>query len=160
LLVSLEGIENIDTASISDLYFSENFALSDCAAKSICAYLAKPDAVVTIENNKEGCNSRDEVKEACAKVSVKSQFHSEVFPIYPNPSTGSFTFEFYLHEPSRVFLAVHNNLGQIMAILLDKSLMSGEQKVIWNAEGLPAGIYYCRLQAGEQISSAKIVKMK
>jgi hypothetical protein len=67
-LISLVGIGNIDTVSISDLYISENSSLSTCEVKSICAYLAKPDGIVTISENAPGCNSREEVKKACATV--------------------------------------------------------------------------------------------
>jgi hypothetical protein len=67
-LISLKGLENIDTTSISSLYISENSLLSTCEVKSICAYLAKPDGTVEISLNAPGCNSKEEVKKACAAV--------------------------------------------------------------------------------------------
>jgi len=36
----------------------------------------------------------------------------------------------------------------------------GEQKVQWNAEGMPAGMYYFRIQAGEMAGVGKMVLMK
>ena len=35
----------------------------------------------------------------------------------------------------------------------------GEQQVKWNAEGLPAGIYYYRIQTGTQVGSGKMILM-
>jgi hypothetical protein len=34
----------------------------------------------------------------------------------------------------------------------------GKQKVVWNAENLPAGIYFYRIQAGKEVGGGKIVK--
>jgi hypothetical protein len=45
-------------------------------------------------------------------------------------------------------------------MLADGLLASGSHQVFWNTGNLPAGIYYCRLQAGERIVSNKIVKTK
>jgi hypothetical protein len=69
-LVSLQGLNNIDTASISSLYISENPSLSNCEVKSICAYIVKPDAIVDISVNAPGCNSKEEVKKACETVCI------------------------------------------------------------------------------------------
>jgi hypothetical protein len=79
---------------------------------------------------------------------------------YPNPFTGSTTFSYKLPESKQVHLQVFNNLGLLVAEPVNEFQQNGEHKMIWDAEDLPEGIYYCRLQAGEQISSVKIVKIK
>jgi hypothetical protein len=38
--------------------------------------------------------------------------------------------------------------------------LKGTQQVQWNAEGLPAGIYYYRIQAGEQVGTGKMVLVR
>jgi hypothetical protein len=63
-------------------------------------------------------------------------------------------------EPSLVTLHVFDSFGRLVAEPVNAFQQNGDQKVSWNAEGLPAGIYYCRLQAGDQINSVKIIKMK
>lgn len=78
---------------------------------------------------------------------------------YPNPSPGQFTVEFYLQQPSIVNLVVHNNLGQVVETIADGMLTSGPHQVFWNSGNLPAGIYYCRLQAGNKVVMNKIVKI-
>jgi hypothetical protein len=65
-----------------------------------------------------------------------------------------------LNESSQVKLQIFNNLGLLIAEPLNEFQQNGEQKVNWNAKGMPAGIYYCRLQAGEQVRSVKIIKME
>jgi hypothetical protein len=160
LLASLQGLEKIDTASISSIYIGENNSLSHCEVKSVCDFLANPAGNYDIELNKPGCNSPEEVYEACTATSAEKLTASPEFTIYPNPSNSQFTFNFYLQKPSIVNLVARNSLGQIITTLLDESLIPGEHKVSWNAEELPAGIYFCRLQAGDQIGSVKAVKMK
>ena len=80
--------------------------------------------------------------------------------IYPNPSNGQFTFEYYLQQPSMVNLVVHNSLGQVVAMLADEMLAPGTHKVFWNAGNLPPGIYYCQLQSGDNVVANKIIKMQ
>jgi predicted outer membrane repeat protein len=79
---------------------------------------------------------------------------------YPNPFSGSTTFTYKLIESTLVSLKVFNNLGLLVAEPVNEFQQNGEHTVIWEAGDMPAGIYYCRLQAGEQISSVKIVKIK
>jgi enterochelin esterase-like enzyme len=91
---------------------------------------------------------------------VRSPMSDSGCSIYPNPFKGSTTFTYKLNESSKVKLQVFNNLGLLVAECVNEFQQNGEQNVTWNAESLPAGIYYCRLQAGNQIRSVKIVKMK
>lgn len=64
-LISLAGIENIDPGSISDLNIIDNINLSECEAENICEYLANPNGIVRIRENKEGCNNPPEVARSC-----------------------------------------------------------------------------------------------
>jgi len=79
---------------------------------------------------------------------------------YPNPFIGSTTFTYILIGSKQVRLKIFNSLGLLVAEPVIEFQLNGEHKVVWNAQDLPAGIYYCRLQAGEQITSVKIVKLK
>jgi len=65
LLSDIVGLENIDGGSMVSLEISYNPNLSVCDIQSICDYLARPGAIVNIENNAPGCNNPEEVEEAC-----------------------------------------------------------------------------------------------
>jgi len=67
-LTNLTGLNNINAASIEDLYIYNNNSLSTCEVESICDYLASPNGEVYIGNNAPGCNSQQEVEEACSVV--------------------------------------------------------------------------------------------
>ncbi|MCD4731507.1 MAG: hypothetical protein K8R74_12960, partial [Bacteroidales bacterium] len=65
LLTSLTGLENIDAGSINELCIFINTILSKCEVQSICEYLVSPNGKIVIYDNAPGCNSVEEIKEAC-----------------------------------------------------------------------------------------------
>jgi len=78
--------------------------------------------------------------------------------IYPNPFSTSTTIEYELKQPEKVTLTIYDYLGKLI-YQIDKNQIKGKQQLIWNADGLPDGIYYFRLQAGEQVANGKMVKV-
>ncbi|MHC1777728.1 MAG: T9SS type A sorting domain-containing protein [Lentimicrobium sp.] len=64
-ITSLNGLENINPGSITDLNISWNNQLSNCEVQSICNYLSSPNGVVNITHNDDGCNSPTEIANAC-----------------------------------------------------------------------------------------------
>lgn len=88
LLMNIDGIAKVNLGSIKRVDIINNPLLFSCAVQSICNYLVAPIGEVTIKNNDTGCDSRQEVEEACAS-SV-----NEVSTLYgiktqPNPFTTS-----------------------------------------------------------------------
>jgi hypothetical protein len=156
VLTSLSGLDNVDADSVTDLFIVMNGNLSTCAVQSICDYLAAPNGSVSIYGNASGCDSLEEVESACAVGVDRSAVggRQSAVRIYPNPSTGPFTFAFNLENPSRVNLEVMNRLGQVVEVITNEYLPQGEQQIIWYKEGLPAGIYFYRLTASGQRKQA------
>jgi len=64
---------------------------------------------------------------------------------YPNPFYSYITLEYELKHYAIVNLSIYNRLGQQVAALVRGEQAAGRQHVRWEAEGLPAGIYYYRL---------------
>jgi hypothetical protein len=91
----LKGLDNIDTASIMQLHIAANSSLTSCSVRSICDYIAAPDAYISINDNAPGCNSREEVETACevgiGESAVSSQ--QSAVSIFPNPSSTQITIE-------------------------------------------------------------------
>jgi hypothetical protein len=79
--------------------------------------------------------------------------------IYPNPFKNLITFSYVLNEPSQVCLKILNSYGDLIAEPVKAYQEQGEHKVRWNAEGLPAGVYFCQLKARNQLISNKIIKL-
>jgi hypothetical protein len=155
----LSGLDNIDAVSIEDLYIYNNSSLSTCEVQSICKYLASPNGDIIINNNAPGCNSPEEVQDSCVWIYIKELNINEEYSVSPNPFTTTTTFSYTIHKPSTVIIRIFNSKGQqIDEIVQDQQ--KGEQQVQWNAKGLPAGIYYYRIQAGEQVGGGKMVLLK
>ena len=80
------------------------------------------------------------------------------FMNYPNPFTTSTTFTFILEKSANVNIRVFDIFGRLVAEPVNEFHQIGEQNVQWNTEGLPSGLYFCRLKAGNQFFTHKIVK--
>lgn len=158
-LVSLDGLENIDPCSISELTITYNSLLSECDVQSICSYLASPDCIVEIHDNAPGCDSREEVDSACEHFSIAELRNKIRNEVYPNPFSISTAISYTLDMPSTVIIDIINPQGQLIEkIELEQS--GGEQSVQWNAKGLPSGMYYFRLKAREQQTTGKLVVVR
>ena len=112
-----------------------------------------------IYNNTEGCNSIDEVEEACQTISVDELVLSYNITMRPNPFSTSTTLEYKLKQPEIVQLSVYNQLGQLVYQHSEEQTQ-GSQQLHWKADDQPDGLYYYRLQVGEQITNGKLVKVK
>ena len=77
---------------------------------------------------------------------------------FPNPFTTSTTFSYRLETISTVTIQIFNPQGQLIE-RIEQEQPQGEQHVQWNAEGLPGGMYYFRIKAGDKIVGGKMVKM-
>lgn len=80
---------------------------------------------------------------------------------YPNPFNPSTQISFSIAKESEVSLTVFNLLGQKVAVLLDgKSFAPGAHSVSFDASGLPNGIYYYKIEAGEFTDFKKMTLLK
>jgi hypothetical protein len=80
------------------------------------------------------------------------------FTIFPNPFRESTNFSYTLKERSRVTVQIFNSFGRMVATPVNSFRQKGEQLIEWDAGDLPAGIYFCRIRAGSQTGSGKMVK--
>jgi leucyl aminopeptidase len=78
------------------------------------------------------------------------------FKIYPNPSDGEINISFYLNKASQVSLTIFDISGRIADQELLGSLDSGNHSIRL-VKYLPSGIYICRINTIENISSAKLL---
>ncbi len=79
---------------------------------------------------------------------------------YPNPFNPSTTISFGLPEESHVTLKVHNLLGEEVATLVEGLRPAGKYNVTFAPEGLPSGVYFYTLRAGEARFTRRLVLMK
>jgi len=79
---------------------------------------------------------------------------------YPNPFNPATTIAYALPQPERVSLRIYNLQGQEVASLIECQQAAGEHRVVWRPQGLAAGIYIARLQAGGVYATRRLVLAK
>jgi len=75
----------------------------------------------------------------------------------PNPGKYETEINFQIPEAMHVRLTLFNQLGQQVKVLIDSNAPAGNNKVVLNREGLPNGVYFYRLQAGEKVATKKMI---
>ena len=84
---------------------------------------------------------------------------------YPNPFNPVTTLRYNLPEQTHVNITVYDMFGRKVRTILNQTQYAGYRSVIWDATndyGKPvsAGIYLYQIQAGENISTKKMVLLK
>ncbi len=79
---------------------------------------------------------------------------------YPNPFNPSTVFSYDLPTPSETKLTVFDVLGRQVSILASGMHPAGTHEVTFDATGLPPGVYFCRLQAGDYVETRSAVLIR
>ncbi len=84
---------------------------------------------------------------------------SDLARCFPNPFSNSTTIEYTLQQSATVQISIFNHLGKQVG-LIQQNQSVGKQQITWDASGLPTGVYYFRLKAGDQLASGKMVVVR
>lgn len=80
--------------------------------------------------------------------------------VYPNPFNPSTTISYELRAAGYVSLNVYDTAGRAVATLVHGQQQTGSHQAIFDASGLPAGVYLARLSAGSFNAAVKLVLVK
>ncbi len=78
--------------------------------------------------------------------------------ISPNPTQDIVTIDLQLLETNDLTLQLFNGSGQVINTLVDKNTLGNQYQL--NLEAYPSGIYFVKMQIGEQQLTRKVVLMK
>jgi len=117
---------------------------------------------VTGDNVYAGTNSGVWHRQLNQLMAVTQQSAEDVLRVssQPNPFTSRVTFSFDLPEAAFVSMKIFDALGNEIAQLASGILDAGPNMRIFDATRLPEGIYYYRLQVGDQDKAGKIVLLR
>jgi hypothetical protein len=79
---------------------------------------------------------------------------------YPNPFNPNTTIQYDIPQTELVRLEIYDVLGQKVAILVNERQNAGIYKIDFIADHLASGIYFYRLQAGNQILMRKMILLR
>jgi hypothetical protein len=79
---------------------------------------------------------------------------------YPNPFNPATTIKFSIPEASEVTLKVYDVLGREVRTLVNELRNAGSHEVNFDASNLASGMYIYSIEAGEFISSKKMILLK
>ncbi|MGA9116489.1 MAG: CotH kinase family protein [Bacteroidota bacterium] len=81
-------------------------------------------------------------------------------PPYPNPFNASTVITYSLPRRAHVHLAIYDILGRVVETLREGEEEGGRGRAVWNVPHAAGGIYFCRLQAGGELRTAKLVLVR
>ncbi|HEY3249718.1 MAG TPA: M12 family metallo-peptidase [Ignavibacteria bacterium] len=79
---------------------------------------------------------------------------------YPNPFNPSTKIKFGLPKNEVVIAKVYDLIGREIEVLANGELKAGEYEIDWNADGLPSGVYFIKIGAGNDIKILRTVLLK
>ena len=68
--------------------------------------------------------------------------------------------EYSLPNESEISIEIFSSGGQKIKTLLKNHINAGNHKISWDAKGMPTGIYFFKLTAGEKVISRKMILLK
>ena len=79
---------------------------------------------------------------------------------YPNPFNPSTTITYQVARAGLVSLRVYNLLGQEVTTLVNEAKTPGTYRITWNAEGVPSGAYFYKMDGGSFTATKRMVLLK
>jgi hypothetical protein len=79
---------------------------------------------------------------------------------YPNPFNPTTVVGYQLPVASNVRLVVYDILGREVAVLVNERKAPGTYSVTFDGSGLPSGVYFYRLSAGEFLQTKKLLLLR
>jgi hypothetical protein len=92
------------------------------------------------------------------KTSFPDQY--ELKQNYPNPFNPNTKIKYSVPQASQVQIKVFDVLGNEIETLINEEKQVGTYEITWYAEGLPSGVYFYQLIAGEYTAIKKMILLK
>jgi len=79
---------------------------------------------------------------------------------YPNPFNGQLRIDFTLKVSGRASLRVYDLSGREVAEVVNDNFAAGEHSRVWQADGLPSGLYILKLRSAGETRTMKTMLIK
>ncbi len=139
-LITISELTTIDMVSDIGAYNGYLYISSDYSGLYKCPL---NDVLTTVEEN---------------EVNIPNDF--TLSQNYPNPFNPSTTIAFGIPTSAFVTLKIYDVLGKEVANLCNEELPAGKYSHVWDASEFASGMYVYQIQAGDFVSSKKLMLMK
>ena len=79
---------------------------------------------------------------------------------YPNPFNPSTRINYSVKESGLVKLSVYNLLGEVVSVLVNQNQEAGSYDVKFDASNIQSGVYFYKLESGNQVETKKMMLIK
>jgi len=79
---------------------------------------------------------------------------------YPNPFNSSTIIQYSLSDETYVTVNIYDLLGRNIETLVSQQQTAGSYQIAWNADHVPSGIYFYKIQTSDFSSTKKMILMK
>jgi hypothetical protein len=124
-------------------------SINDLASNDTMCVVSVVDGIIAYKIG-DLLNASDEITPADFRLSQN----------YPNPFNAQTTISYSLPETGPVNIAIYNVVGQKVAVIENGIVTAGEHRAVWDAGGVPSGLYFARLETGNQSQSIKLTVVK
>ena len=146
-LNNLQGLGNLCEDHLEFITLQDNPSLSDCAAHCICEHLFS-GSTNNISGNLSGCNTREEIVEACLVGTEGTEKEREII-LTPNPTQG--LMEIIGLQTEDYSIRLINLMGKVVR----KSVGSTPLLDLYDLE---PGIYIVSIQRGNVLLNHRVIK--
>lgn len=159
ILYDISALNNINPASVDEINIIGNDSLSECDVESICNYLSNPNNNVEIYDNAPGCNSPEEVIEACFVNTPDNEMKNNQCIISPNPFYETTIVTFNSGDGLAFTITLSNSSGQVLNESHFHTDRTGYQQFTLETSDLAKGIYFLTINDGNEIQTSKLIKL-
>jgi photosystem II stability/assembly factor-like uncharacterized protein len=79
---------------------------------------------------------------------------------YPNPYNPTTKINYSIASGTHVSIRIYDILGKVVSTLVNEHKEPGNYKVYFNGSGMPSGIYFYRIEAGDFSETRKMILLK
>jgi len=87
-------------------------------------------------------------------------YNFALYDAYPNPFNSSTSIRYSLDRDGFVTLRLYDLAGREIASLANEKQSAGNYQTVWNAEGIPSGLYILRLASNRSERTAKLLLIR
>jgi hypothetical protein len=144
---------------LGDYYFNqgENQKIARLSNSGIGDQLLFADAIMLLNTNRPvELITRVASKKESAVIPKKFELHQN----FPNPFNSDTTIKFTLFESDQVSLKIYNILGEEIANLADQKFDAGEYSIHFDGMDLVSGVYFYKIQKGNDFKIKKMILVR